>query len=252
MIDRIFPETPRPGVIVSTYGTSAYVHLHLAAWKTYYPQVPLLVFDDGSPDFQQLAALCKHDGADFVANTVRLGHKRGDMSSFVQGLLWASSRDIDLLVKFSRRWVCLQDWRPSLLEVASESQYATYSNECRHWNYGFRTECIALHVGSWLGQVEEMRRLISEDRIGLPEADLHQMSRNIHEAGVCRVNDAHLRQHPRSPEKNAYGIWSVLGTSRRDKQEKVLWHETHSPAEYLQALQSLDAFNYTVEDFKVP
>lgn len=248
--EKLFDGTPSLGVLVSTYASVPYIALQLASWQRWYGDVPLVVFDDGSASWRSLLTLCKRFKVPLLCNTLRGGHSGGDMAAFVHGLLWAEQNGIDLLVKFSRRWVPQSDWRPSLLEVAERTQYATYSNVCRRWSFGFRTECIGLHVPSWLPAIDEMRDRIAAKDIDLNEAVMHQMSREIHRNPPCAVNERVQDQEQRPHDSNAYGVWDWMPQSRHERTDRVLWHETHSPRDYLEAAERLGIGGYAVQDFE--
>src|SRR5579862_8402358 len=98
--EKIFSESPKVGLVISTFGAAPYVALALAVRKRLYPDIPVLVHDDGSPESDQLAELCKqHEGVEFQTNGVRLEHEMGDLSAIVGGLRWAKENGYELLAK---------------------------------------------------------------------------------------------------------------------------------------------------------
>ena len=153
---RRFSEPPKVAVVVGTFAAVPYVHLHLEARRRFYPEVPLLVHDDGSPKSAELAALCRDYGADFERNTPRLPPCKGDLCAFAGGLAWAGENGAGLLVKMSRRFVPLGRWVDGLVVLAEESDYATYNAWTTSFNFGFRTECLALAVEEWSGMAGEI------------------------------------------------------------------------------------------------
>ena len=142
-------ERPSIGLIVGTYAALPYVHLQLEAWRRNCRDVRVLVHDDCSPQRRALKLLCDEYGVEFQSTPSRCGHVVGDLSVFLCGLQWAAKRNVEILVKLSRRFIPLVPWQRELSRLAYESQYATYSGLCRHHGYGFRTECMAMHVPSW-------------------------------------------------------------------------------------------------------
>ena len=56
---RRFSEPPKVAVVVGTFAAVPYVHLHLEARRRFYPEVPLLVHDDGSPKSAELCTGAK-------------------------------------------------------------------------------------------------------------------------------------------------------------------------------------------------
>ncbi len=243
--ERIIPKDPRLGVVITTYGNPALVELQLAARHKWYRDVPIMVFDDASPAWREINKICARYDVECVVGTFRHGHRGGDMAGFLAGLVWAERLGIDLLAKFSRRWLPMCDWRGELLELASRTQYATYSNVCNRWGFGFRTECLGMHVASWMANTDEMRRLIAQNAIGLPEHDIHVMSQRIHP--TCRINQ--LADREDSHRGGGFAVWDWMGTAKPQKRENVLWHESHSPMDYLEAAHSLGIKRYSSKDF---
>jgi hypothetical protein len=58
---------PAVGLVIGTFAAVPYIHLALESWRLNYPAIPLLVSDDGSPNRDELHALCQRYGADFVS-----------------------------------------------------------------------------------------------------------------------------------------------------------------------------------------
>ena len=226
----LIPDKPSIGVVIGTKGATAHIHMHLETWKRHYPEVPLLVHDDCSEQIRDLHTLCCDYGADFSFNSVEHGHVVGDLTIFWHGLLWAKAKGLDLLVKFSRRFIPLEDFRPSLVALAVESQYATYSNECIAHRFGFRTESMAMHVPTWLSQhqLKDFRRRCIQKDTYLPEKYFHDWSKNIHPS--CKACIEYEKAHP--PKHQGYGAWEWLGHSRRHKYTTHLWHESARLREY--------------------
>lgn len=156
----LFNAAPRIGLVIGTFGSPAYVHLHLEVHHRLFPGVPVLVHDDASQETERLASLCDEYGAEFSSNSERAGHQRGDLSVLIAGLHWARANGIELLVKMSRRFLPLEDWTGPLSVLAMDSQYATYSSWTRSWDYGFRSECLGVAVQPWfdLGLVSRRRQ----------------------------------------------------------------------------------------------
>src|SRR5690242_15452157 len=71
----IFPDKPRVGLVISTYGGAPWVELGLAVRKLLYPELPALVHDDASGAGGHLQELCGRYGAEFETNSSRLGHQ---------------------------------------------------------------------------------------------------------------------------------------------------------------------------------
>jgi len=239
--ERIIPRNATVGLVIGTYSSIPYIHLQLEARKRFYPNVPCLVSDDCSPDYEQLCELCYQYGADFVANPTKLGHVAGDMSVFVHGLKWARAKNICLLVKLSRRWIICRPWMEHLQQLAFCTQYSTYSNRCDTWGFGFRSECTAMHVKGWFTAMPWLLHGIEIGWRDLAEAWYDQRCSQI-------VPMSAIAQSISTPHY-AYMPWDLIGTNRNIRQKDILWHCCNSQEEYADKAQQWE-LPYTIDDFR--
>lgn len=248
-------ETPRPsvGLVIGTFAAVPYLHLALESWRRNYPGIPVLVSDDGSPNQTELSELCKFYGADFISHHARRCWTIGDLSSYVHGLDWAQERQLDLLVKMSRRFIPLYDWLPGLQQLAYETQYPTYSNQCLHFNFGFRTECVGFHLASWMasGAVARVRSRVARNESIFVEGYLHELAREVHRHSSCGANRKYEKAHRRPRGADAYGVWEVMAERRTTKKDAVLWHDCNAPGDYYRAAVRY-ALPYALEEFTDP
>jgi hypothetical protein len=230
----LFRRPPRFGVVIGTFAAVPYVHLQLEAWQRLYPHAKVLVHDDGSEHGRELATLCARYGADFERNTQRCSPFKGDLTAFVGGMLWSREHGLDVLLKLSRRFVPLTDWTESLAELALDSHYATYSAWTTTYNFGFRTECTGMAVEEWfrLNLVAEMAHRALSPGDPFVEAFVHNLARRAATFNCDRARKYDERVGHRPPERNGYAIWPWMGTDRRAKTDRFLWHDATTPAEY--------------------
>jgi hypothetical protein len=243
--------SPNIGAVIGTYGAVPYIHLSLESRKRHYASVPLLVSDDCSPSARRLEALCQRYGTDFISNTKHMPDHYGDLSVFVNGLRWAKEKNIDLLMKFSRRFIPLFDWSKDLERFYEYSEAATYSNYCSAYGFGFRTECLALHVPTWysLGLVDEMEQKLSSLDGGLfMEGYMHQLAQRAM-FNTSQKATEWFTQNPVPPERLGYYPLHFMGTSRIQPKVHVLWHDYTHPMQYLSKCQEWGIFDYTPTDF---
>lgn len=233
---------PTIGLIIGSCAGVPYIHLHLESWRKLYPQIPLLVHDDHSPQSQELAALCKEYGADFVASPVRRGHQAGDLSVYLHGLEWARDKNLDLLVKMSQRWVPLTNWVPGLQQLAQQSQAATYTDRCRGHHHPFRSECAALHVASWVPFRDRIAEAVEAGNFGIVEHYLHGLAREILQA--------------KDENSEPYTVWPFLGDNGNVQNEQYLWHRAYGPGYYYWLASQFGIHGYTphnyVDTWEVP
>jgi hypothetical protein len=237
----IIPDNPTVGIAIATHACVPYVHMQLEARKRFYPDVPALVVDDCSPDFRELANLCKQYGADFISNPQRLGHVKGDIASYRHAIQWAAAKGLDLVVKVSRRWIIMKPWVEDFKRLAILTQYPTYSNRCDHYGFGFRSECIGLHVDSWLQTVPTMLEAIQGPDPGLAEAFYDQ--RCSQAIPLCEMAKDYQAEHP------GWATWDLLGTNRHAVPPWILWHNALTPEVYHMKAKEW-GLPYSVEAFR--
>jgi len=241
------PNKPSVALVLSTFGSVPYVHTHLELIERRSRQLKVLVHDDCSPDQDKLAALCEQYGATFVSNPTRLKWRAGDLSSFIVGLERAERAGIDLLVKFSRRFLPLVRWQEDFMNLAVKTQGHTYSNENQRWGFGFRTDCVGMHVKSWMGAgIERLKQkrdhYVQWPDQGLVEHDVHTAADAVHAELIAKG-----LQH--KYEKGVYVPWPLTGTNSYLRRMDVLWHDTDSEFDYCRVARSL-GLPYDEEEFK--
>jgi hypothetical protein len=234
-VDNIYGAFPSVGLVVSTYGSPAYVALHLESRKLYCPDVPVLVVDDCSDDTAALVDVCSRYGVAFVSNPKRLRHLDGDLAALVHGLQWGRCWGIDLLVKMSRRFLPVGRWVDDLAALAVSSQYPTITSRCDTYKFQFRSECYGVHVGSWFPFIEELRKGSG----GYVEEYLSRLCRRV---PLCR-SAVH--------QGAGYQAWDYLGTDRHKHPPEWLWHNSCSPHTYWQMSRQW-GLGYGLNDFTLP
>ena len=239
-------------MVVGTFAAAPYIHLQLEAFRRLYPQVALLIHDDASSMATTLSGLCDEYDVDFESNDERQPQMLGDLSAFLGGLKWACTREIDLLLKVSRRWVFKTDWATSLERLAQDSQYATFSNFTTSYGFGFRTECMAMSVTAW-AQQEFIDRMAGTIRDGNPifiEGFMHSMAQSL-ENQNCALAERWRMSHPSPPDKRGYAKWPLMGDDRCKEETSRLWHDSDGPEQYARLAQHW-GLGYETRDFIDP
>jgi hypothetical protein len=241
------------GLVVGTFASVPYVHLQLEARRRFYPHVKMLVHDDASPVGRTLERLCLDYNADFETNEVRCTPFLGDLTAFLGGLVWARANSLDLLLKLSRRFLPVCDWTASLIPLAIESQYPTYCSWTKTFNFGFRSECVAMAVKEWwrLMLVDEIAMEVAAGGEPFVEAYVHNLARRAarFRCSEARVYDDRVGHRPR--DKDGYACWSLMGTDRMTRSESFLWHNWAKPAEY-HALGQQWGLPYSLSEYVDP
>lgn len=248
--ESIMPNPPKLGLVIGTYGALAYIRLQLEAHKRMCPHIPMLVHDDASPERRQLAEMCAGFGVEFESNSYHMPYRGlGDLTAFLGGLLWAHDKGVDLLVKFSRRFVPLLPWHQDLEALAIESEGATYSHSCISNGWGFRTECMAMHVQTWINfkLADDMKEKILKHDEQFVEGYMHGLA-NRAIAKTSLKNCLYLDDYP-GHVGLGFIPWRFMGVGRNIPDPHALWHNRNPPADYLAQAQAWGITQHTLEDF---
>lgn len=245
------PRRGHVGVVIGTYGALPYIHLQLESLRRFHPGMPCLVVDDGSPQREQLAALCREYGADFVGRFKRMGHVPGDMQAFIEGHAWAQKLGLGLLVKLSRRWVPIAPWLNEAERLWWTSRAPTLNASCTFHNYGFRSECVAMDVAAW--QKADALKVVREH---IAACANHPPDLDCGASGVLVEHIIHVAAKAAKDVAGwagplNYTLWPWMGTSRAGLIEGVLWHET-SRASVYHATGAAWGLRYAAADYLDP
>ena len=242
----LYPSTPLIGMVIGTFGTVPYIHLQLEARRRFFPHVPCLINDDASSNGPELFRLTKEYVCNFHSNDTRLHHSLGDVSVFVNGLKWARSNGLDILLKVSRRFIFLTDWTQSLSALAKESQFPTFCNFTSSFGFQFRSEAAALSVKLWSTEIlRELNYATAKGKTIDVENVLHNMAKKC-EQNICLQatqwrSDNHCNR--------GYAEWQLLGTDRMRPSMNYLWHDWAGFDKYALLAQSW-GLPYSLDDFK--
>ncbi|HAB16872.1 MAG TPA: hypothetical protein PLX89_10845 [Verrucomicrobiota bacterium] len=239
---------PTVGFVIGTFAAVPYIHLHLESRRRSYPEVPVLVCDDGSLRGQELADLCERYGAEFWTRPARLAPTLGDLAAVATGMEWAEKRRIEILVKFSRRFLPLGSWVESLGSLAYAAQDATYGGECRDFGFPLRTESVGYHVPSWIaaGGLTGIRCAVAAGQYQFVEDFLYDLAVQVKTQCVSSSRGDEL-----SEASSAVRHWPMLGRGRLERRQEFLWHDLDTPVDYARIARLWD-LPYGVEDFADP
>lgn len=246
-----YPTDPRIGIVIGNFAATPYIHLQLECHKRFYSHIPLLIHDDAS-GIPQLSELATQYDVDFESNDTRCPPTLGDLSAFVGGLKWAEQKEIDILLKISRRWIFVSDFSKNLLDVALKSQSPTISNYTTAFNFGFRTECIALSVRYWAHPsfYNKVSKLLEAGQQVFVEAWMHSCAREYSDIASSSWLNYHQKQII-WPGADRYAYWELMGNNRCQKYSTHLWHDSHSAGDYAELAHSF-CLPYAEIDFVDP
>ena len=249
------------GVVIGTYGCIPYIDLQLHFLKNINHIDNILIHDDCSPYQKQLKNLAKQYNVDFYSTPKRMWHKScvgsiGDTNCFYQGLVWAKQKNIDVLIKLSRRLIPCYNWKNNLLKLMNESDANTFGSFCTKDPFNLRTEGIALNVNTWTRSypLNALLWTIQNEYPIFAEFWMHEMSKTISANNFSEKWKNYCEQHKFGYLHSGYAMWQdFLGTCRytnENRHDNVLWHMYCKTEDYLNVSNQIFNNKYTLKDFE--
>jgi hypothetical protein len=248
--DLTYSGPPKVGVTLAVAGNPSFLHLHLASLRRYCGDLPVLVHDDCSADRGELLRLCREYNADFQTSNRHVGGVtngyHGDLAAMYGGIAWGERNGLDLVVKFSRRFVPLHNWLPGLSDLAERTQGLTFSNVSKFVHLQFRTDCFAVHPATWVkvGALAQLEYWMRRQDPFHPEPRMHEIAKLVERFGSREYN----RQRHNNPVEG-YVAWPMMGDHTEPFNGSVV-HRGHGVMNFLSASQTL-GLPYGADDFRI-
>lgn len=257
-----YPENPKVGVVIETYGSIPYVELQLYFLKYGNKIDNILIYDDYSPYQNELKALANQYKVDFYSTPKRMWYKDGvgsigSTNAFYQGLLWAKKNKLDILIKLSRHLLACYEWKQDLISLAEKSDANTFTSYCSKGPYHFRTECIALNVETWTRKypLSAMQFTIQNELPIFAEFWFHELAKTIAGNNYSEKWDKYQKEKKYGYLYSGYAMWQdLLGTNRytnENRHANVLWHQYSKPEEYYNVSKAILKDKYSLTDFNL-
>lgn len=192
------------GIVISTYGTPAFVRLQLESAKRFAPNSPVMVHDDCSGD-TELPRLASLYGSKFISTPARMGHCAGDIHSRISGIRRGSELGLDYVIKISRRFVLIKDWVPELIKL-TQDQPKTVGASDDAFGWKLRGEFVGMRTPDWL----PMLSALDSYKSGHVEEFILEVSKSL---GIFKS-------------------FPFLGSSRAIDNGNFLWYNFASPERY--------------------
>ena len=225
------------GFVIGTYGTPSYVELNVRKLLSFgIEPEDILVIDDASGD-EKLPAICKELGVGFESNEKNLGHFPGDFHVFARAVEFGIENQHDIVVKVSRRFVCLQDPRPSLEQLHERFNASCYGTRNPILLLPLRTEFVALNVSHWKYFISELENqgYDQDNRAGTFEHWFVEIAKV--------VQMLHLRYSKNVDYKDlqrfGFIYWDFVHFNVSYRSEKQLWHFANEPKDYFETAKSI-------------
>jgi hypothetical protein len=204
-------------------------------------------------------ALCESYNVDFYSTEKPMFYKScvgsiGDTNAIYEGLLWAKNKNLDILVKLSRRLIPCYEWKSKLIELAKESNASTFSSYCTKDPFNIRTECIAFNVNVWTKQypLQCMKFTIDNELVIFAEVWFHELAKTLSGNNFNEKWLTYCKNNNFGYLHSGYAMWQdILGTCRYTDENRhidTLWHMYNKPEDYLNELNKHVKDKYTIND----
>lgn len=242
------------GLVIGTYGSVGHIHLQLENAKKNFPNIQILIIDDGSNKKNILKNLCQQYNVQFLSNNINYGHMIGDVKVVYDGLKWAKENNISYIYKLSRRFIPIVNLEKITNDII-KSEFATYSNVC---DWGIRSECMLLHTDLWythcLNALEDFIKYSAKDGLPhpVPEVLYTRLCKRFYYA-LSAINNKILDDmlYTDYIKKGLiFGILPFLNNNRGEKSDNYLWHSCNTPMNYLSYSRYFGLNSYEISDFQ--
>ena len=160
---------------------------------------------------------------------------------------------LDILVKFSRRFVCVSEFATRLKALALASDAFTFGLDCAFGGLPLRTECVAFNVKAWTQPwVSNCLNSLVKGRVPIfAEFWFYDMAHTIAYGNGSEKYREFMRKQNRGPMADCYAAWrDLLPPSRREKSPNALWHQVDAVEDYAAAAEAAFPGRYKVDDFR--
>ena len=235
------------GFVIGTYGTPSYVELGIRKLLSFgVSPKDILVIDDASGN-EKLPVICKELGVGFESNEKNLGHFPGDFHVFSRAVDRGFVKGYDLVIKVSRRFICLQDPRPSLEALHERFNASCYGTRNALFKLPLRTEFVALNVSHWRYFIPEL-----EDQ-GYGQGNRTGTFEHWFVEIAKVVQTLHLRYSKNVDYKDLQGFgfiyWDFVHFNISYRTDLQLWHFANEPKDYFEVAKSI-GMDCSIQDFE--
>lgn len=254
-----YPEDPKIGVVVGTYGSPAYIDMQLYFLKNINHIDNILIHDDCSGN-TDLIKLAKQYNVDFYSTPVRsfkADHIScgGDELTFINGLNWAKQKNLDILIKLSTRMIICFNWVDNFKKLVLKSDGLTFGSYCTTTKIPLRTECVAMNVNAWSNDIilNTLRFYVDNQIPICAEIFYNNLAMQIEYQNRSEKYLLYKNNHKTNWEYSGYVHWyDGLETNRFNIQNKnILTYFCRSVDDFYQKSVEIFKYKYTINDFKL-
>lgn len=257
-----YNNSPTIGVVIETTGNISYTELQLHFLKNINHISNILIYDNCLNNKSQLEQMSKDYNVDLYITQNKLYNNPtiGNLSNIdciYQGLLWANSKNIDILVKLNDTLIPYYNWTEHLIQLAIESNASTFNSYCEKDQENFRIDCIGLNVNIWTKSypLQSLLWTIENQYIVYPQFWLHELCKTLSGNNYSQKWKEYCNNYNAGYLHSGYAVWQdILGINKytnKNRNEKVLYHLYSKKEDYLNISKILFGNKYILQDFNV-
>lgn len=235
-------------IVIGAYRLTGFVRLNVLRCRRLWPDVPILISDDRSPESAAMERLAEELECDYTCPDKRRSHFSGDFQSFINGLVFALEIGADVVLKLSQRCI------PVLPEFRTAMEQAFEDERCQvvlpgqlnpqqiarpgarfYRKFGLLTDIVAMRADAI--SPEELLRVYRERNRGKPADSFSETTFG-----------ALLESNFRGPRHRLLDEW----THHRPGQPKLYLRKSQSSAsDYQQValMEGLKEFNWDLREW---
>ena len=258
--DPSYDQNAKIGVAVCTYGALPIIDLQLYYLTKVNNIQDVVIIDDCSPQKNDLINLAKYYNVDFISTTTHLPYiknvgSNGDTAGILFSLQWAAKKNLDVVVKLSRRLVPCYKWIDNFKQLVLDSNALTFSSYCVGDKFNFRTECFGMNVKAWNEPyiINLMKKNIDNNYIIFAEYWFHELAKLLSFNNISEKWLSFDKKQNLGYFRSGYALWlDLLGDNRYNqhlRHDDVLWHIYNTPQQYLDKINSIYPNKYSLKHF---
>jgi hypothetical protein len=180
----------------------------------------------------------------------------GDQNCFYHGLKWAKAKNLDILIKFSRRLIPCYRWIDDFKKLVLESDGITFGSYCVKDMFDMRTELLAMNVNAWSNDftLTQMKLNIENEYPIFAEFWMHEMSKTLDAQNFSNKYKKWKEDNFIGYQRSGYVQWNdILGINRYTSEKRhndVLWHMYNTEEDYYNNSKNIFNDKYSLNDFK--
>lgn len=256
-----YSNDPNVGVVINTYGNTAFVELQLYYLRNVNNIKKILIHDNCSTQKEQLQKLAKKYNIDFYSTDHVLFSQDGigsisDQHVFYKGLLWAKQNNIDILVKLNHDLIPCDSWVNDLKQLAKNTDAIAFTSWCEKDNITCRIDGIALNVDIFTRQypLYNFQLLIENNICVFTQFWLHELIKSLSYQNYSEKWKNYIDTHKLGFKYSGYAYWPYfLGINKHNKNNRdiLTLQSTYSTTQdYLNQINKFLPGKYDENDFK--